>query len=522
MPLTCDALCGLTNNTYEGQGCAQWAEQQSCEGSYISVGDVSLRCAWITCDGVCYPEGVHMLSGCECAPLSTTGTTTVTQLTTTAVATTPAPTTTSPTPAPTTAAPTPAPATTVFPTPTLTTETTGEPTTITTTSVQLTCDTLCSWMNMSRDSKDCAFWSSDEAACESSYISVGDASIPCSWIPCDGHCFADGSVVLMDCDCSATTTTVTAVVTTAPTVAPTLAPTTEVPPTTPPSPPPTTPVSTTGATPPSTTDIPSTCEGLCNLVNNTHAGYGCGQWAQQQQACESSYISMGDVSVRCAWIDCGGECYADGAAIISGCDCQTTTPPSTTAPTIPVTSTHQPTTLTTTLVQPACGTLCNRMNISHDGQDCEFLSDAGACESSYISIGGASVPCSWIPCDGRCFADGSLVVVGCDCDADHTSAPTSPATTTTTTTVTSTASAPVSSSEAPTTTASTSTTPMPFTCSDLCSSTNSTDSGCEAWNGNEVACTGSYVTVGGFSMKCVYLACSGECYAQGMQALQCP
>eukprot|EP00971_Amphidinium_carterae_P259251 5144311-Amphidinium_carterae.1 len=143
MALTCDALCGLTNNTYQGQGCAQWAEQQSCEASYISVLDVSMRCAWIECDGVCFAEGVNMLSGCDCASPSTTVTTTVT-------------------------------------------------TTATTTLVPLTCDTLCNRLNNSRDGKDCAYWS-DANACESSYMSMGDVSFACTWLACDASCFADGS-----------------------------------------------------------------------------------------------------------------------------------------------------------------------------------------------------------------------------------------------------------------------------------------------------------------------------------------
>eukprot|EP00971_Amphidinium_carterae_P160676 3185873-Amphidinium_carterae.1 len=71
------------------------------------------------------------------------------------------------------------------------------------------------------------------------------------------------------------------------------------------------PLSTTATTATASTIIPLTCDTLCRL-NNSRDGKDCAVWSDTQ-ACESSYMNMGDAPFACMWLARDASCFADPA-----------------------------------------------------------------------------------------------------------------------------------------------------------------------------------------------------------------
>jgi len=371
--LTCDTLCTLHNNTDNFYGCAFWNyKKDKCEGSYITMQGVSVRCSWFECGSICEAEGSELLRDCSCAVATTTTTTAAVPPLTCADLCSLSNSTASGYGCDYWSSETSctgryvtvgalsvqcswipcggfcmAEATEVVkgcscgsaPT-----------TTSTTTTVEaVACGALCSMVNSTASGYGCDYWSS-ESVCTSRYITIGDVSVQCSWFSCDNTCMAEATEVVRGCSCSgaATSTTTT------------------------------------------TTPEVVTCGALCSMVNNTRSGWGCDYWSNEA-ACAGSYVTVAGHSIRCSWLSCSGMCYAEGTDVLSSCaecaDTTTTTPSSTTLPTtVPTTvATTMATTMATTTAATAgsCGPAPGMNQAECNGQTYErcqqMINNEGKC-----------------------------------------------------------------------------------------------------------------------------------------------
>jgi len=125
--------------------------------------------------------------------------------------------------------------------------------------------------------------------------------------------------------------------------------------------------------------VPRVCTDLCSY---TPSDGSCTAYTDQL-SCTTHYFQQGTRAVPCSWTSCG-ECFADADVLL---DCP-----------------HLDSQCTS-----SCRQFCGKSDLASTGGTCgDFSHDQDACERSFFSTKGRSMPCKWTDC--MCYADAETML----------------------------------------------------------------------------------------------------------------